>query len=232
MTDMLGPYILGPDGPNVGIYQGDARELAKAIPDESVDLVFTDPPYDKKSLILYDWLARAAKRILKSDGFLLVMIGNYWKDRVMNMLTRNLDYFWDYHIDLRGGGRNSIIWPRRTIVHVKSILAYRPGQGMPRCNVIDLWGTHKADKRYHVWGQDESSARYYIDCFTCPGQIVFDPFAGGGTTAVVARNIGRRWLAFEIDPDTTKVAHERMCNTSLPLPLVMPEQQEMLLEPR
>ena len=37
----LGPYLLGPnDTPENGIYTGDARELAKAIPDESVDLIF------------------------------------------------------------------------------------------------------------------------------------------------------------------------------------------------
>ena len=36
----LGPYDLN------SIITGDARELSKAIPDASVDLIFTDPPYN------------------------------------------------------------------------------------------------------------------------------------------------------------------------------------------
>jgi DNA modification methylase len=44
----LGPYKLGFNSDeNVGIYTGDARELSRAIPDESVDLIFTDPVYDR-----------------------------------------------------------------------------------------------------------------------------------------------------------------------------------------
>lgn len=55
-VDQLGPYLLGPnDTPENGIYTGDARELAKAIPDESVDLIFTDPVYDR--IEDYRWLA-------------------------------------------------------------------------------------------------------------------------------------------------------------------------------
>ena len=42
----LGPYDLNT------IITGDARELAKAIPDESVDLIFTDPVYDRRGLSL------------------------------------------------------------------------------------------------------------------------------------------------------------------------------------
>ena len=46
--DSLGPYLLGPNNtPENGIYTGDAWELARAIPDESVDLIFTDPVYDQ-----------------------------------------------------------------------------------------------------------------------------------------------------------------------------------------
>jgi len=41
-NDRLGPYLLGPnDDENCGIYTGDCRDLAQAIPDESVGLVLT-----------------------------------------------------------------------------------------------------------------------------------------------------------------------------------------------
>ena len=72
---MLGPYELGPNNtPENGIYTGDARELAKEIPDESVDLIFTDPPYKKQFQYLYEWLPGEAARVLKQDGFVLCYV--------------------------------------------------------------------------------------------------------------------------------------------------------------
>ena len=62
----LGPYLLGPNDVNQGIYTGDARELARAIPDESVDLIFTDPVY--QNIDDYRWLAETAARVLKPDS--------------------------------------------------------------------------------------------------------------------------------------------------------------------
>lgn len=41
----VGPYEVGPDGSNGGIYVGDALALAQALPDESVHCVVTSPPY-------------------------------------------------------------------------------------------------------------------------------------------------------------------------------------------
>jgi predicted methyltransferase len=72
----LGPYLLGPNDENQGIYTGDARELARAIPDESVDLIFTDPVY--QNLDDYRWLAETAARVLKPDSACLVFCGIGW----------------------------------------------------------------------------------------------------------------------------------------------------------
>ena len=41
------------------------------------------------------------------------------------------------------------------------------------------------------------------------GQIVFDPFAGAGTTIVVCENIGRRGRSIEISPEYVAVCLER-----------------------
>lgn len=45
----IGPYAPGPNNePERGIYTGDAMLLGREIPDESIDLIFTDPPTSKK----------------------------------------------------------------------------------------------------------------------------------------------------------------------------------------
>ena len=48
-------------------------------------------------------------------------------------------------------------------------------------------------------------ARSAIDAFTEPGQLVLDPFVGGGTTAVEAALAGRRALVADINPLATFV---------------------------
>jgi site-specific DNA-methyltransferase (adenine-specific) len=202
MSD-LGPYPLN------AIITGDARELGADVPDASVDLIFTDPPYHRKYLPLYDWLAQFSARVLKPDGFVLTYIGNYWKDDVMALFRPHLQYFWDYILLM---GNSSVIWQRRTVARGKSILAYRPkgGKGLPRNNVLGWFEGGERDKRYHDWGQDKATARYYIECFSSVGQIVLDPFVGGGTTAVVCERIRRPFLAFEIDPTTAELARQRL----------------------
>jgi DNA modification methylase len=43
-----------------------------------------------------------------------------------------------------------------------------------------------------------------------PGQVVLDPFAGSGSTAVAARRLDRRFICVEIDPDMARKAARRL----------------------
>lgn len=209
------------------ILTGDARELGARVPDRSVALIFCDPPYLKQYLPLYDWLGEFAARVLTPDGFLLTYAGTYWQDEVMARLRGHLSFFWNFYAVGRGPG--PVMWRRRVVSKHKSILAYRlhDSQALPRCNVLSVWCGSGQDKRYHVWGQDESTARYYLDCFSKPGDLVLDPFCGGGTTVAMARLLGRRALAFEIDPDTAEIARARVAQVQPFLPGVAEEQLEL-----
>ena len=86
-TDKIGPYLLGPnDTPENGIYTGDARELTKAIPDESADSTLIDPPFgigfkyandynDSRSDYVNDWLSwlpSQSNRIIKAGALAFV----------------------------------------------------------------------------------------------------------------------------------------------------------------
>ena len=45
----------------------------------------------------------------------------------------------------------------------------------------------------------------------CPPKgVVLDPFMGSGTTAVVARKLGRNWVGIELNPDYIKIAERRL----------------------
>ncbi|MGH9051888.1 MAG: DNA-methyltransferase, partial [Acidimicrobiia bacterium] len=52
--------------------------------------------------------------------------------------------------------------------------------------------------------------RRLIKLYTYPGDLIVDPFAGSGTTAVAARLTGRRFLAVDIDPDYVELARRRL----------------------
>ena len=47
---------------------------------------------------------------------------------------------------------------------------------------------------------------------SAPGDIVLDPFMGSGTSAAVARQLGRRYLGVEINPAYGPMQQERIDN--------------------
>ncbi len=55
----------------ITLLHGDFREHILGIPDSSVDLIFTDPPYSKDCLPIYHDLAVASSKVLKNGGSLV-----------------------------------------------------------------------------------------------------------------------------------------------------------------
>jgi site-specific DNA-methyltransferase (adenine-specific) len=53
---------------------------------------------------------------------------------------------------------------------------------------------------------------WFIKLFTKPGDMVLDPFIGSGTTAVAAKQLGRRYTGIEINPTYIQVAENRLTN--------------------
>lgn len=189
---------------------GDALEVAeKYIEPESVDLIFTDPPYLKQYMYLYEWLASEAVRVLKPNGFLLVYCGPYWKSQVMAYLGKDLSYFWDFI--LIDCGNSPIMWQRKIISRYKSILAYHKNGAspLPYTNVLGCIQGFGGDKRFHKWGQDENTARYYIECFSKENDLIVDYFVGGGTTPVICQRLRRNFKGFENDPQAFQIAEHR-----------------------
>lgn len=202
------------------------------LPDNSVDMIFTDPPYLREYLHTYGWLAREAARVLKPGGFVLAMCGGAYLDEcLMHFRAAGLSFYWLYQFELIGQ-TTGIVWPRgNQSVHISTRLkhyaAYSKGESLARTCTVGKFTDTGADKRYHAWGQAVSSARYYIDCFTAPGELVYDPFIGGGTTAVACELIGRRWIASDTDPAALETTRKRLAGEFLPRAVTLFDMAEL-----
>jgi len=53
-----------------------------------------------------------------------------------------------------------------------------------------------------------------IQLYTYQGDVVLDPFAGSGTTCVAARQDGRDYVGYEINPDYCRLAESRLADDS------------------
>jgi adenine-specific DNA-methyltransferase len=49
-----------------------------------------------------------------------------------------------------------------------------------------------------------------IQAFSAPNDIILDPFVGSGTTAVAAKQLGRRYIGIDIEPVYAQQAQERV----------------------
>ena len=56
----------------------------------------------------------------------------------------------------------------------------------------------------------ELLVNYFIQVSTEEGNLVIDPFMGTGTTAVVAKALGRDYIGFDISDDYVRTAMDRV----------------------
>ncbi len=190
------------------IIVGDFRKHTDKVPDGSLSLIFTDPPYDRKALKMFPDLAEFAKAKLADGGSLLCYVGHIQLPTALSIFQESLRYWWTICC-LHQGGKNLM---REYGIRAawKPILWFvKETRDNKEDIVIDVvsGGQEKDD---HEWQQAESEAAYWIEHLTPKDGMVCDPFLGSGTTAIAANLLKRKWTAFEIDPDTAKAASERI----------------------
>jgi site-specific DNA-methyltransferase (adenine-specific) len=52
-----------------------------------------------------------------------------------------------------------------------------------------------------------------IQAFSKVGDTVLDPFAGSGTTAMAAKQLGRNYIGIELDQEYSRIAQDRLKNS-------------------
>src|SRR5690606_6070169 len=73
-----------------------------------------------------------------------------------------------------------------------------------------LCGTFKERVQWHPCQLPEALLERIIKPSSDPGDLVFDPFTGSGTTLTTARRLGRDWLGTEMSEDYATKALERI----------------------
>jgi len=58
--------------------------------------------------------------------------------------------------------------------------------------------------------------KWFIKLFTRPNEVVLDPFIGSGTAAVACREINRRFIGIEVNPEYCALARERLRQAEQP----------------
>jgi hypothetical protein len=194
-----------PDDGNIII--GDMGLLWKRLQDSEADLILTDPPYAEVEQ--YERLAELAAAKLRPGGLCLAYTGQFHLPVVMEAMGKHLRYWWTFAI--RFSGSHCAIHPRHIQNVWKPILAFAkpPLKPAPQWLSDHLDGGGR-DKQHHDWGQHQSEVEYLVEKLTEPGDLVVDPFAGGGSVPAAAKTLGRRWIATEIDKTTVLIARKRL----------------------
>lgn len=73
------------------------------------------------------------------------------------------------------------------------------------------------DRLPHPCQRHLNHVRWLVKWFSDPGEVVLDPFLGTGTTAIAARDLGRRAIGIEIEERYCEIAARRLQQQLLPL---------------
>ena len=177
----------------------------------TVDAIVTDPPYPEEFLGEFDALSEVAARLLKPGGILVAMVGQTHLPQYLERLSRHLTYRWccAYLV----AGSHARVFGRSFATMWKPLLVFDRNQER-RFITRDLFYSVKPDKsvdgQISGWGQSETGMLDIVEHLTQSGELVVDPFMGAGTTGIACKQLGRRFVGCDNDPDAVRIARERL----------------------
>ena len=216
-------------GDDVTLVLGDCLEYMKTMKAGSVDAVITDPPYGvgwqsnwrkdtfdliRNDEILYlDWIEYVKTNYFycfatwKTMQPFIDKIGEHYK--VKDVLI------WDKKS--HGAGDLKSYAPCYEMIIYATIKGNTPFFVNRKQNVLRYWrvdagATGKSTNNLlcHPAQKPVELFKSLILDSSHPGDLVFDPFMGSGTTGVAAVQLGRRFIGCEIDPVYFAIAEKRI----------------------
>lgn len=215
---MIGPYQEN------SIVCADCLDVMEQLPDNSIDLIIADPPYPGRKDMgggkgnLQKWLAPMPrltdKAIIKWSAMALpeaaASIPPEWKwqhTMVWHKPWTNARHWvlgiyphWEALLILGIGGR------RGELKHVQDVIWRRT----LRAGMAEDVG--------HCMQTPESLMAFLILAFSLPGDLIFDPFVGSGTTLIVADRLGRRFLGCDCNLKFVEMAQRRLATKQMNFP--------------
>jgi site-specific DNA-methyltransferase (adenine-specific) len=221
------------------IYNKDCMEVLKSLPNDSIDLIATDPPYKVMARgsagnaggMLQKQINKSGNvfthnsidceeygpefyRVLKDGSHLYVMTNHINLIHMLNTFT-----------DIGFHFIKSLIWDKGNKImgqfymsQFEYILFFRKGRGIRinNCGTSDIISIPnikmKKDngENYHDTEKPTELMRILIENSTKEGDIVFEPFMGVGSTVVAAKNSNRKYIGCELDKEYFKVCENRL----------------------
>ncbi len=151
------------------------------------------------SMIMFMSLIKVGKiiKIAESEGFYYKTTGIWHKTnpmpRNMNFQFVNSTEAWLYFVYGKKTGTFN-------------------NQGVCFHDFIETSATPKNERTYgkHPTQKPEKLMEHFITLLTNPGDLVFDPFMGSGTTGVAAQRLGRNFIGCEVNPNYFQIAASRI----------------------
>lgn len=201
----------------------DWQDTIKNIPDNSIDMVITDPPYGMnyqsnrrktkhnkiKNDTSLEWVqewCEELNRICKSEAHMYVFC-SWHKVEVFKKHLRNV--------------KNILIWEKNNIGMGDLAGDYAPkyemcifcSNGEKKLNGKrdpNILKSPRIKTDYHPTEKPLNLIKYLITKSSNKKDIVLDTFAGSFTTALAAKELERNYICFEIDPKYTKIGKQRL----------------------
>ncbi len=210
----------------VAIYHADCRDILPLIPDKSIDLVLTDPPYNvgkdygtyKDNLKKSEYWALASSLIQEiarlAGGNLAFVLGSYG-----DILRGWWNLSPEAKLIIVKMGAISRNCAKNLFLQYHCVITTVPSN----IKKPDLWedirwpgeGYFFNEPRFgHPAMTPESLARRLASYFTPSDGITLDPFLGVGTMAVGAKIVNRKCIGIEISEKYCEVAAQR-CSQSV-----------------
>ena len=94
--------------------------------------------------------------------------------------------------------------------HEQAYLLAKGRPRRPRLRLPDVLEWDYSGNELHPAQKPVMAMLPLVMAYSDKGDIVLDPFAGSGTTAVAAKTLGRRYIGIELDPAYAQKADERV----------------------
>jgi site-specific DNA-methyltransferase (adenine-specific) len=192
---------------------GDCLEVMKEIPDKSIDLILTDPPYGitnyswdiVKNEMYFDEIHRVGKKIIifggnfmplpKKDGWIIwdkMKEENPTRREEGDNKSNDFEMIWTNFLS-----KNKII----RFLYNGNIQMFQGEKKKP---------DYKIGKRMFSSQKPIRLIERLVEEYSEPNQTILDPFLGSGTTALACQNTGRNFIGIEINPEYCKIAEQRL----------------------